>query len=127
MLSTLLSTLITCVASLVLGQAALRLCGWTAWSWLSAPVGLVVLIALASPALILPGRAVTTGVVIALVVVVAAVLLLREGRSTLRPPLLGLLWGLWPFALGLVPFLVASTLVVLGGSSAESPSFTMPR
>jgi hypothetical protein len=115
-LSILLSALITCAASLVLGQGVLRLCGWPGWSWLSAPVGVSTLMLLASPALHVPGRSVTCGIVIGLAVIAAAALLLRERPSSLRPPLFGLACGLWPFALGLVPFLVAGRSGILGVS-----------
>jgi hypothetical protein len=121
-LSLLLSALITCAASLALGQAVLRLCGWTSWSWLSAPVGLSVLMLLASPALHVPGRAVTCGIVILLAVVAAIVLLARDRAAAPRVPLLGLLYGLWPFALALVPFIVAGRSGTLGVSVSNDMS-----
>jgi hypothetical protein len=116
MVATVFSALVTCAVSLVLGQAVLRLCGWRQWSWLAAPVGVSMFMLLASAALHVPGRAVTCGVVIVLAIAVAAVLMTRERPSTLRPPLPGLVFGMWPFALALLPFAVAGRSGTLGVS-----------
>ena len=72
MLGTYASTLIVCVASLAVGQAALVVCGWRRWSWLSPPVGIAMLLAVAWGTVRLPGE--TTAALIALAVLTAAAL-----------------------------------------------------
>ncbi len=55
MLETYLATLAICGASLVIGQAAIALCGGNQWSWLSPAVGLGLLCALCWATVRLPG------------------------------------------------------------------------
>jgi hypothetical protein len=120
MLATLLSAAITFVATLLLGQGVLWLLGRRTWSWLAVPVGLSVLMLLAVPALHVPGRTTTTGVVIAVLCAAALVLLVREPAA--RPPLTGLLAAVPPFVLSLVPFMVAGRSGTLGVSFSNDMS-----
>ncbi|HET6448410.1 MAG TPA: hypothetical protein VFG31_04805, partial [Conexibacter sp.] len=114
MIPTLLATAVTCVASVVLGQAALRLAGARCWSWLAPPIGMSVLLLLAAPATHLPGRCATTAAIGAVLTVAAAVWCLRTPAH--RPPLSGLLAALPVAALTLVPFLAAGHWGTLGTS-----------
>jgi hypothetical protein len=114
MLGTYASALLICVGSLVLGQAVLRLCGATSWSWLSAPVGLATMILIAIPSLHVPGRATTAAVVLALLIVAGAVYLFRSRAH--RAPAAGLLGGLLVALLAAVPFIGAGHAGTLGWS-----------
>ena len=117
MIGTYLSTLFVCGAALLVGHAALRLCGWRRWSWLSAPVGVALLLAVAWGTVRLPGEEVTALVVLALLAVVSGVVLWRQppeaGGNALReglPPALLVLVGVS------IPFAVEGHFGVLGTS-----------
>jgi hypothetical protein len=112
MILILLSALIICIASLSLGQAALRLCGAPRWSWLAPPVGIAILMLLATPARYVPGRAVTTAVVIAVLTVASLLWCARSPRH--RPPLFGLLMAAPAALFALIPFIVAGRAGTLG-------------
>jgi hypothetical protein len=114
MIPTLLATAVTCVASVVLGQAALRLAGARGWSWLAPSVGISVLMLLALPANHLPGRCVTTAAIATALTAAAGVWCLRDTAH--RPPLGGLLAALPVAGLTLVPFLAAGHWGTLGTS-----------
>jgi hypothetical protein len=107
-----LSALVVCIASLSLGQAALRICGARHWSWMAAPVGISILMLAAAPARYLPGRAITTAVVITILVVASLVWCLRVPAH--RPPLLGLVAAGPVAAFALVPFIVTGRGGTLG-------------
>jgi hypothetical protein len=71
------------IGSVVLGQAICVLCGgWSRW-WSAPLVGLASLMIIAFTAIKLPGRAVTSAVVCAVVVLAAAAYLLVRGRPRL--------------------------------------------
>ncbi len=91
MLSLLACTAVTLLCALTLGQAVLRLCGAPAFTWLSAPVGVVAIVLFAVPSLHMPDRTTTTAVIIGLLTVAALLWLLRS--PTHRPPVLVVLWG----------------------------------
>lgn len=114
MLGTYASAAFVCVGALLLGQAVLRLCGATRWSWLSAPLGLAVLILVAVPSLHVPGRASAVAVVLCVLLVASAVWLLRTAAH--RPPAVGLLAGLPVALLSAVPFASAGHAGTLGWS-----------
>jgi hypothetical protein len=114
MIPTLLATAVTCVASVMLGQAALRLAGARGWSWLAPSVGISVLMLLALPATHLPGRCATTAAIATALTVAAGVWCLRDPAH--RPPLSGLLAALPVAGLTLVPFLAAGHWGTLGTS-----------
>jgi hypothetical protein len=112
MILILLSALITCIASLALGQAALRICGASRWSWMAPPVGIAILMLLATPARYVPGRATTAAVVIALLTVASLVWCVRAAEH--RPPLFGLVVAAPVALFALVPFIVAGRSGTLG-------------
>ncbi|MFN8161352.1 MAG: hypothetical protein U0R52_09965 [Solirubrobacterales bacterium] len=82
MLGTYASVLAVCVASLLVGGAAMRLCGRREWSWLSPAVGLALLCALCWGTVRLPGEgAISAAAVLVAVLCSAAYLWGRvEGR-----------------------------------------------
>ena len=108
----LLTALITCVASLSLGQAALRICGASRWSWMAPPVGIAILMLLALPARYVPGRATTTALVIAILTVGSVVWCALAPEH--RPPLIGLGAAAPVALLALVPFIAAGRAGTLG-------------
>jgi hypothetical protein len=112
MILILLSALIICIASLSLGQAALRLCGAPHWSWMAPPVGIAILMLLAIPARYVPGRSLTTAVIIAVLTVTSFVWCARVPRH--RPPLLGFVAAAPVALLALIPFIVAGRAGTLG-------------
>jgi hypothetical protein len=112
MILILLSALATCIAALSLGQAVLRICGASRWNWIAPPVGISILMLLALPARYVPGRALTTFIVITLLTVVSLVWCARTPAH--RPPLFGLVAAAPVALLGLVPFIVAGRVGTLG-------------
>jgi hypothetical protein len=114
MAAILLSAAVTCVASLFVGQAVLRLCGAREWSWLAGPVGLAALMLIATPAYSVPGRSLTVAVVVALLTLAAIVWCLRTPAQ--RPPLAGLLAAAPVALLALVPFAAVGHGGILGTS-----------
>jgi hypothetical protein len=114
MLDLLLAGAVTCAGSLILGQAALAICGARSWSWLAPPVGISILILLAVPAIHLPGRSATVAVVTGLLILGGLVLMVR--RPAHRPPWSDCLAGAPVALLVLVPFLAAGRAGTLGMS-----------
>jgi hypothetical protein len=114
MVGTLLAALVVCVVAPLLGQATLRLCGARRWSWLSAPIGLSLLMLIAVPGLHVPGRMATVAALVTLLTVGAAVWCLRPPAQR---PALGDLAALLPAALlAVVPFVVNGRGGILGTS-----------
>ena len=112
MIATLLSALATCVISLSLGQAALRLAGAREWSWLAPPVGISVAMLIAVPAIHVPGGCTTVAVLLGCLTIVALVWCAPVAAQ--RPPIWELLAALPVVGLVLVPFLVAGQAGILG-------------
>jgi hypothetical protein len=112
MFATLLSAAVTCLASLFIGQAVLRLAGAREWSWLAPPVGLSVLMLLATPTMSIPGKTTTAAVIGALLTSAAMVWCL--GSPPHRPPLGGLLAAVPVAILVLLPFLAVGRSGILG-------------
>jgi hypothetical protein len=108
----LLSAAATCVASIFLGQAALRLAGARQWSWAAPLVGLSITVLVSAAALHLPGRSATTAALLGLLTVAAAVWCLSAPAH--RMPLTGLLAALPVAAMVLIPFLSAGRAGILG-------------
>jgi hypothetical protein len=104
LIAILATALIVCVGALALGQAALRLCGATEWSWLAPPIGISLAMLIATPANHVPGGPATVAVVVALLAVAAAIWCL--GDVAHRPPIGGLTAALAVALLALVPFAV---------------------
>jgi hypothetical protein len=90
-------------ASAIIGQAAFVLAGRTRWSWSAAAVGLGVLVILSAIAIRLPGRAVTSSVVCAAALVLAAALVWR--RAALSWP--------WRAAVVAIPAVIGASLPFL--------------
>jgi hypothetical protein len=105
-----------CASSLVIGQAAIALCGWRRWSWLAPAAGLAVLLAVCWGTVRLPGDgAVSAALVLALTVAAVAYLWGRvEGvGEAVR--------AAWPVVLGALlacslPFAVEGHFGILGTS-----------
>ena len=116
MIGTYAAVLAICAASLVIGQAAIGLCGVRRWSWLAPGVGLALLCAVCWGAVRMPGDGLLSAVA-ALVLGVAAVAYLwgrvEGGGEALRTG--------WPVALGALlaaslPFAVEGHFGILGTS-----------
>jgi hypothetical protein len=112
MAATLFSAVVTCVASLFIGQAALRVAGAREWSWLAPPVGIAVVMMIATPALDVPGRAATVTVLVGALTIAAIVWCVRAPEH--RPPLAGLLAAAPVMLLVLLPFLAVGRAGILG-------------
>jgi len=105
---------VTCVVSLALGQAALRLSGAREWSWLAPAVGISVAMAISAIALWIPGGCTTVTVVLGLLSVAALVWCGKDPAH--RPPLTGILAAVPVGVLVLVPFLAVGHAGTLGVS-----------
>jgi hypothetical protein len=76
-----------CAASLVIGQAAIGLCGWRRWSWISPAVGLTLLCAVCWGTVRLPGNGAISAAVVLVLAVISAIFLrgrLEAGTEALR-------------------------------------------
>jgi hypothetical protein len=108
------STLALCLASLVVGQATLILCGRRVFSWLAPAVGLAVLIVAAGLAIHLPGHGPTAAAVLLAVTLLAAFVLWRRPPENWR----GVVDGLPPALLALlfasIPFVLSGRIGILG-------------
>ncbi len=78
MIGTYAAVLAVCGASLAIGQAAIGLCGWRRWSWLSPAVGLALICAICWGTVRLVGDGVGSVIVVA-VLTVASIAYLRRG------------------------------------------------
>jgi hypothetical protein len=116
MIATYAAVLAVCGASLVLGQAALALCGVRRWSWLAPAVGLALVMALCWATVRLPGDGLVAALLVPVLVVAAVALLwgrVEGGGEALRAG--------WPVALGALvaaslPFVAAGHFGILGTS-----------
>lgn len=114
MIGTYAAALAVCGSSLAIGQAALTLCGVRRWSWLSPAVGLALLCAVCWGTVRLPGRGVTS-VLIVLLLTVAAALYLRVRVEAGRGALLaGIPVALVALATASLPFAVEGHFGILG-------------
>jgi hypothetical protein len=116
MIGTYAATLAICLASLLIGQAALSLCGSRHWSWLSPAVGLALVGAICWGTVRLPGDGVVSA--IAVLLLSAASLAYLAGRE--RAGWNRREWRLgWPVALvallaASLPFLAEGHFGILG-------------
>lgn len=116
MIGTYAAVLAVCGAALIIGQAALCLCGARRWSWLAPAVGLALLCAVCWGAVRLGGDGVLAAIAVALLAVAAVFYLrgrLEGGGEALRSG--------WPVALlalaaASLPFLVEGHFGILGTS-----------
>jgi hypothetical protein len=114
MLGTYVGTLLVCVCSLAIGQAAIALCGARRWSWISPSVGLALLCAICWATVRLPGDGAISAIAV-LLLTVAAVLFLR-GRLEGEPGVLalGAAVGLLALLAASLPFVVEGHFGILG-------------
>jgi hypothetical protein len=116
-LGTYASTLIVCGATLVVGQAALVVCGWRRWSWLAPAVGVALLLAIAWGSVRLPGGATTASVVIVVLSAAAATVIWRaRPEGTIDAVREGAPAALLALAGVSIPFFVEGHFGVLGTS-----------
>ncbi|HEX7293130.1 MAG TPA: hypothetical protein VF259_01175 [Solirubrobacterales bacterium] len=114
MIGTYAAALAVCGSSLAIGQAALALCGVRRWSWLSPAVGLALLCAVCWGTVRLPGRGITS-VLIVLLLTVAAALYLRVRVEAGRGALLaGKPVALVALATASLPFVIEGHFGILG-------------
>lgn len=114
MLATYSAALAVCAVSLVLGQAAIALCGLRRWSWLSPAIGLALLTAICWATVRLPGDGVVSAVAVVVLAVGSGLLIRRDAvgaGAALR--------GAWPIALAAlaaatIPFAVEGHFGILG-------------
>lgn len=114
MIGTYAAALAVCASSLAIGQAALGLCGVRRWSWLSPAVGLALLCAVCWGTVRLPGRGITSVLVVLLLTVAAALYLrvrVEAGRGAL---LAGIPVALVALAAASLPFAVEGHFGILG-------------
>jgi hypothetical protein len=116
LISTYVAALAVCASSLVVGQAAITLCGQRRWSWLSPAVGLSLLCAICWGTVRLPGHGAVCAAVVLLLTAVSVAYLwprLEGGSEALRA-------GAPVAALALLaaslPFLVEGHFGILGTS-----------
>ncbi|HET8813643.1 MAG TPA: hypothetical protein VFM51_01655 [Solirubrobacterales bacterium] len=114
MIATYGAVLAVCASSLVIGQAAVRLCGGRHWSWLSPAVGLALLCMVCWGTVRLPGDGVFSALVVAALTVGSAAYVwgrVENGGDALRAG--------WPVALvallaASLPFAVEGHFGILG-------------
>ncbi len=99
-------------ASAIIGQAVFVLAGRTRWSWSAAAVGLAVLVVLSSIAIRLPGRGVTSSVLCAVALLLAAAVVWR--RAEIGWPWRAVVVVALPVFGASVPFLANGRVGVLG-------------
>jgi hypothetical protein len=114
LVATLLAAFVVCLGSLFIGQAALRLAGAREWSWLAPAVGLSIGMAVATPAIHVPGRTLTVAILLGVLMIAAAVWCL--GDPAHRPPLRDLATAAPVAAMLMIPFLAAGRSGILGTS-----------
>ena len=116
MIGTYAAVLAVCGASLAIGQAAVGLCGWRRWSWISPAAGLALLCAICWGTARLPGDGVISAVVVLVLAVASVAFLwgrLEGGGEAFRAG--------WPVALAALlaaslPFAVEGHFGILGTS-----------
>ncbi len=114
MITTYASALAICVATPLLGQAAIALCGHREWSWLSPAVGLALLCTICWGTVRLPGGGGTSALTV-LILAIASVALLR-GRLNRAPAALqvGVPVALLALAAASLPFIAEGRFGILG-------------
>ena len=114
MIATYAAVLAVCGASLLIGQAAIALCGVRQWSWLSPAVGLALVCTFAWATVRMPGEGLVTAIAIPLVAVAAAIYLrgrLEGGGEALRN---GLPVAFVALLAASLPFVVEGHFGILG-------------
>jgi hypothetical protein len=116
MLAVYATAALICVASLIAGRAVLVALGRREWTWLSAPVGLAALVAVAQPLVRLPGHGVTAAVVIGVLLVAALAFVWRRPGPEPAAALVrqALPAGVIVLVAASLPFIVNGRVGVLG-------------
>jgi hypothetical protein len=114
MLGTYAATLLVCVSSLSIGQAAIGLCGVRGWSWLSPPVGLALLCAICWATVRMPGDGAVSAVVVGALTLASAVFVHRRADRAWPALRGGLAVGLVALLAASLPFLVEGHFGILG-------------
>jgi hypothetical protein len=114
-LGTYASAVAISVIAVVLGRGAVILCGGRGSSWLSAPVGLALLLAGCDMLVYLPGHGYTAGAVL-LIMTVGAVLLGRRRKEGWPPLAEGLAVAVVALGLATIPFITNDRVGTLGVS-----------
>jgi hypothetical protein len=108
-------TLLICAAAVILGRAILLVLGADRPRWLSAVTGFATLMVLAPFLVRLPGRATTAAIVLGLLLLVAAVPVVRDLRARPEPDWWhGLVVAVIVVAVASIPFAVSGRVGVLG-------------
>jgi hypothetical protein len=116
-LATYASALLVCAGSLIVGQAALVVCGWRRWSWLAPPVGLALLLGVAWGTVRLPGEDTTALAALAVLVAVSLLVVWRAAPGGVAAAAReGLPAALLVLAAASLPFIVDGHFGVLGTS-----------
>jgi hypothetical protein len=114
-LGTYASALFVVGASLVIGQAALMVCGWRRWSWLAPAVGVAMLLAVTWATVRLPGEGRAALGAVGLLLAAAALVLWRQPPVGVRRALPeGLPAAILVLAGVSIPFVVEGHFGVLG-------------
>ncbi len=116
MIGTYAAALAVCGASLLLGQAAISVCGAPRWSWLSPAVGLALLCAICWGTVRLPGHGAIPALLVALLALASVFYLRGRVEGGREAPRAG-----WPVALvallaASLPFAVEGHFGILGTS-----------
>ncbi|HZK15607.1 MAG TPA: hypothetical protein VFC52_03350 [Solirubrobacterales bacterium] len=114
MIATYAAVLAVCGASLVIGQAAIALCGARRWSWLSPAVGFALVCAVCWATVRLPGDGLVSALFVLVLTIAAVAFLvgrLEGGGEALRA---GLPLGLLALAAVSLPFAVEGHFGILG-------------
>lgn len=105
---------LTCAGALILGQGACWLCGVRGWTFLSAPVGLALLLLICAPTIHAPGRASTIAVLLLILCLAGVVLMIRNPAQ--RPRVTDLMVAGPTLFMVLIPFLASGRAGTLGVS-----------
>lgn len=114
MIGTYVAVLAVGGASLVIGQAAVALCGRREWSWLAPAVGLALLCAMCWGTVRLPGGGTTSAVAVLIVVVAALVFLRGRMRGMEEALAVGAPVALLALLATSLPFIVEGRFGILG-------------
>ena len=116
MAATYASALAVCAASLLIGQAAIALCGRREWSWLAPAVGLSLLCALSWGTVRMPGHGTVSAIAVLIAALAAALYLRRRAGGAREASRVGMPVALLTLLAASLPFLVEGRFGILGTS-----------
>ncbi|HEY5977063.1 MAG TPA: hypothetical protein VIT85_04335 [Solirubrobacterales bacterium] len=114
MIATLAATLTVCSASLLIGQAAVALCGCRHWSWLSPAIGLALVSAICWGTVRLPGDGLVSAIAVLLAAAASLAYLARGGGEWDGEWRLGLPVALAALLAASLPFFAEGHFGILG-------------